>query len=61
MKRAAYDNDEGPQHEVTIARPFAVSKFDVTFDDWDACVSVGGCPEQPATRAGDGARSRSST
>ena len=37
-------DDEGPQHEVTIAKPFAVSKFDVTFADWDACVSVGGCP-----------------
>jgi formylglycine-generating enzyme required for sulfatase activity len=36
---------EGPQHKVKISRPFAVSKFDVTFDDWDACVSVGGCPE----------------
>ena len=34
---------EGPQHKVTIAKPFAVSKFDVTFADWDACVSVGGC------------------
>jgi formylglycine-generating enzyme required for sulfatase activity len=22
-----------------------VSKFDVTFADWDACVSVGGCPK----------------
>ena len=37
--------NEGPQHDVAIARPFAVSKFDVTFDDWDACVSVGGCPD----------------
>jgi len=37
--------NEGPQHEVTIAKPFAVSKFDVTFADWDACVSVGGCPQ----------------
>ena len=36
--------DEGPQHKVTIDKPFAVSKFDVTFADWDACVSVGGCP-----------------
>ena len=36
--------NEGPQHDVAIARPFAVSKFDVTFDDWDACVSIGGCP-----------------
>ncbi len=35
--------NEGPQHKVTIAKPFAVSKFDVTFADWDACVSVGGC------------------
>ena len=38
-----YDN-EGPQHLITIAKPFAVSKFAVTFADWDACVSVGGCP-----------------
>jgi hypothetical protein len=34
---------EGPQHTVTIARPFAVSKFEVTFEQWDACVTVGGC------------------
>ena len=38
--------DEGPQHRVTIARPFAVSKFNVTFADWDACVAVGGCPQE---------------
>jgi len=43
-EQGRYSN-EGPQHMVTIARPFAVSKFDVTFADWDACVSVGGCPE----------------
>ena len=28
--------NEGPQHKVTIARPFAVSRFDVTFTEWDA-------------------------
>ena len=39
-------NNEGPQHKVTIAKPFAVSKFEVTFADWDACVSVGGCPHE---------------
>jgi len=33
-----------PQHQVTITKPFAVSKFDVTFAEWDACVSAGGCP-----------------
>ena len=37
-----WDN-EHPQHEVTIAKPFAVSKFEVTFDQWDACVAHGGC------------------
>src|SRR5438552_2988942 len=35
--------DEGPQHTVTIARPFAVGRFAVTFDEWDACVAAGGC------------------
>jgi formylglycine-generating enzyme required for sulfatase activity len=44
-EKGRYDN-EGPQHKVTIARPFAVSKYAVTFDDWDACVKVGGCPQE---------------
>jgi formylglycine-generating enzyme required for sulfatase activity len=35
--------DEDPPHEVTIAKAFAVSKFDVTFADWNACVVAGGC------------------
>jgi formylglycine-generating enzyme required for sulfatase activity len=35
--------NEEPQHKVTIARPFAVSQFDVTAADWEACISVGGC------------------
>ena len=37
-----YDH-EGPQHRVTIAEPFAVGIFEVTFREWDACVSGGGC------------------
>jgi formylglycine-generating enzyme required for sulfatase activity len=32
-----------PQHTVTIAKPFAVSKYELTFADWDACVAGGGC------------------
>jgi formylglycine-generating enzyme required for sulfatase activity len=35
--------NEGPQHLITIAQPFAVSKFAVTFADWDACFLIGGC------------------
>ena len=34
---------EGPQHEVTFAKPFAVAKYELTFADWDACVTGGGC------------------
>lgn len=40
---AGRDSNEGPQHLVTIAAPFAVGKFEVTFAEWDACVSDGGC------------------
>jgi formylglycine-generating enzyme required for sulfatase activity len=36
-------SDEGPQHKVTIGKPFAVGRFAVTFAEWDACVSAGGC------------------
>jgi formylglycine-generating enzyme required for sulfatase activity len=31
------------QHRVTIAAPFAVGKFEIAFDEWDACVRGGGC------------------
>ncbi|HEY1806580.1 MAG TPA: SUMF1/EgtB/PvdO family nonheme iron enzyme [Terracidiphilus sp.] len=34
---------EGPQHTVIIARQFAVGQFEVTFDEWDACVADEGC------------------
>ena len=32
-----------PQHRVTIAYSFAVGVYEVTFDQWDACVRAGGC------------------
>jgi formylglycine-generating enzyme required for sulfatase activity len=31
------------QHRVTIAAAFAVSKFEITFDEWRACVKDRGC------------------
>ena len=37
------DDDEGPQHRVTFRKPFAVGKYEVTFQEWDACVADGGC------------------
>ena len=34
---------EGPQHNVSIVQPLAVSKFELTFADWDACAAYGDC------------------
>ncbi len=36
---------EGPQHRVRINYPLAIGKFEVTFDEWDACVDGGGCDD----------------
>jgi formylglycine-generating enzyme required for sulfatase activity len=37
-REAGRFDDEGPQRTVTIARPFAVAKFEVRFDEWMQCV-----------------------
>jgi formylglycine-generating enzyme required for sulfatase activity len=37
------EDNERPQHTVIISKPFAVGRFAVTFDEWDACVAAGGC------------------
>ena len=36
-------SNEAPKHTVTISQPFAMSKHEVTFAQWDACVAAGGC------------------
>jgi formylglycine-generating enzyme required for sulfatase activity len=45
---------EAPYHKVAHALPFAVSKFPVTFAEWDACVAVTKCAEVVATGFGRG-------
>ena len=37
-----YD-DEEPLHHVSVPQALAVGKYEVTFSQWDACVSAGGC------------------
>ena len=37
------ETEEQPVHEVTIQRPFAISKYEITFSQWDFCVAEGGC------------------
>jgi formylglycine-generating enzyme required for sulfatase activity/Flp pilus assembly protein TadD len=38
---------EMPQHKVVIPNQISVSKFEVTFAEWDACVADGGCNHRP--------------
>jgi formylglycine-generating enzyme required for sulfatase activity len=49
-------HDEGPQREVTIAKPFAAAKTDVTFAEWDFCVAAGACPRVSDEGSGRGDR-----
>jgi formylglycine-generating enzyme required for sulfatase activity len=52
---AGHQPSEEPRHNVTIAKPFAVSKFAVTFAEWDACAAGGEC----ASHIDDGGWGRS--
>jgi formylglycine-generating enzyme required for sulfatase activity len=45
------NNDrEQPVHRVSIAGPFAIGMREVTFDEWDLCVTENGCKFRPADR-----------
>jgi len=41
--RAITEEWELPQHPVEIAKAFAVSKFEITYDQWEVCVAFGDC------------------
>ncbi|MEK9672686.1 MAG: formylglycine-generating enzyme family protein [Rhodospirillaceae bacterium] len=41
------DNREQPKHSVFIKKPFAISRYEITFDEWDACLKEGGCDHNP--------------
>src|SRR5947207_947372 len=49
-------DDQQPQHMVIFAKPFAVSKFEVTFEQWDACVNFGDCVQPSDGGFGKGTR-----
>jgi formylglycine-generating enzyme required for sulfatase activity len=53
--------NEWPAHDVTIVKPFAVAKFAVTFDEWDACAAQGDCEPTSATTDGGAAGGQRST
>jgi formylglycine-generating enzyme required for sulfatase activity len=45
---AGRSRNEGPLRRVSI-RPVALGKYDVTFDQWAACVHGGGCTRDPGS------------
>lgn len=51
---AGRQKTEGPQVEISIGRPFAISKFEVTYDQWETCALEGGCGGYRPKDAGAG-------
>src|SRR5262249_40677048 len=49
--------DEGPQREVSVA-PFALGKYEITFQQWDACLAGRGCNRFSAADGGWGRGNR---
>src|SRR5262252_9541368 len=41
------NDSEYPRHKVKIEKSFAVGRFEVTWDDWLACVAMRGCDGRP--------------
>ncbi len=38
---------EGPVHRVTIGKPFYIGRYEVTYEEWDACIADRGCTYRP--------------
>lgn len=48
MGSTSGDPSERPAHRVTIAQAFAIGKFPVTVEQWNACADAGACPKLSA-------------
>jgi formylglycine-generating enzyme required for sulfatase activity len=47
MMGSDVNKSEQPKHQITIDRSFAVGKYEVTFEQWDACTADEGCTNAP--------------
>jgi formylglycine-generating enzyme required for sulfatase activity len=45
-----HEPDEAPMHIVKLANDFAVSVFEITFQEWDICVKLSGCKHRANDR-----------
>lgn len=43
------DISERPAHRVTIPNPYAIGKFEVTVEQWNACADAAGCARIPGS------------
>ena len=43
LEEPGWEAAESPRHQVIISRPFAVAKYELTFTEFRACASDGGC------------------
>jgi formylglycine-generating enzyme required for sulfatase activity len=50
------EEDEGPPHTVSISKPFALGKYEVTHDEWETCVVEKACERVPDEGWGRGKR-----
>jgi formylglycine-generating enzyme required for sulfatase activity len=48
------DPSEKPAHAVTVGTPFAIGRYEVSVQEWNACAAAGACPKI-AQRQGTGA------
>ena len=39
--------DETPLHRVNFAKPIAIGRYEITFEQWNACVASGDCTHKP--------------
>ncbi|AXF18208.1 SUMF1/EgtB/PvdO family nonheme iron enzyme [Paraburkholderia caledonica] len=59
MGSSSDDPSEKPVHHVTIAAPFAIGKYEVTVEQWNACVAANACAKlTPETNANKTAPAR---
>jgi formylglycine-generating enzyme required for sulfatase activity len=48
------DPSERPAHKVAIKTPYALGKYEVTVDQWNACVQANACPSVPSAASAGG-------
>jgi len=53
---AGSNDNEGPQHPVAFPHQFAVGRYAVTFEEWDACVADMACKQRSDAGWGRGRR-----